>query len=268
MKRLVGFFLTAVGVIALLSSCSPVVEEEDSYGSGLSLRSVYTANTETYTMAPEIYDVVGLGYNNGEKGPVSITEGVLKVSSSSEKVYLVALSGTEFVMNQSTGLITDLLSGFNLNSPYLKRVVSAICNNVPEGSNLMLSGHSLGGMIAQQVAANKEIKQKYNVLYTVTFGSPLLSAGSREGTVKRLGDTADVIPYASGSLINNTIWAIAGLNRESGGYKFASEDAHVKSYARTDVWGAYDVTGTKNGKAVLTVDLDTRKFYQAPVFGN
>lgn len=197
-----------------------------------------------------------------------LQKGTLKQSFGRNKeVYLITLSGTEFVQNQSTGVITDLLSDFNLNNAYSKNVVKVICNNIPKGSNLILAGHSLGGMIAQQTAANKTIKNNYNILNTVTFGSPLLSAGSREGTIKRLGDTSDVVPYASGSLINNTAWAIAGLNREDGGYNVLScKSAHVESYLRPDVWDKYDVTGTKYGKSVLILDLDTLQFFQSPTF--
>ena len=100
---------------------------------------------------------------------------------------------------------------------------------------------------------------------TVTFGSPLLSAGSREGTTKRLGDTSDVIPYASGSLFNNTIWAVMGLNREDGGYGLDCKKAHTDSYIRDDVWGKYDVVGSKNGSAKLTLNMNSRTFFQSPV---
>ena len=128
----------------------------------------------------------------------------------------------------------------------------------------LVAGHSLGGMIAQQVAADDGIKRNYVVMNTVTFGSPLLSAGSREGIVKRLGDTSDVIPYMSGSIINNTAWAIAGLQREDGHYWGNSLNAHVNSYTRADVWGKYDVTGTKWGGATLTVQTYTTKYFHSP----
>lgn len=226
------------------------------------------ANYTTYTNASEVCQHVYQGYNEGVYGPITVTKGTLKQSfGRSYEVYLITLSGTEFVDNQSTGIITDLLSGFNLDSAYSKNVVNVICNNIPQGSNIILAGHSLGGMIAQQTAANTTIKNNYHILNTVTFGSPLLSAGSREGTVKRLGDTSDVIPYASGSLINNTAWAIAGLNREDGGYNLLTcGTAHVESYLREDVWGQYDVTGTKYGKSVLILDMDTLQFFQSPTF--
>ena len=226
---------------------------------------VSATNTVTYTNATEIYTYVRDGYNQGSQGPISITKGTLKSGFSSKTVYLVTLSGTELVLNQSTGVLTDLLSGFNLNNVYYANTVNVIKANVPKNANLIIAGHSLGGMIAQQVAADSGIKSRYNVLNTVCFGSPLLAAGSREGTVRRLGDVSDPVPYLSGSLFNNTIWAIMGLNREDGGYGIRGITAHNQSYFRTDLWGRYDVTGTKYGSAKLILDLDTRVFYQSPV---
>ncbi|MCR4790192.1 MAG: hypothetical protein K5839_03845 [Treponemataceae bacterium] len=220
-------------------------------------------NYVTYTMAPEMYAHVQLGYNEGEFGPITITEGKLKNGRTNKAVYLVGLSGTEFVDGQATGLITDLLSGFCLDNDYVKAIITAITENVPAGSNLVLTGHSLGGMVAQQVAANSTIKDNYNVLNTLTFGSPLLAAGSREGQTIRLGDTGDVVPYLSGSMFNNTLWAILGLNRENGHYGLNLEAAHVQSYAREDLWGKYDAIGKKNGSAKIILDMDTLTYYRA-----
>lgn len=222
-------------------------------------------NTTTYTNAAEIAQLVSDGYNGGVKGPITITKGTLQKSFSSKEIYLVTLSGTEWVFNQSTEAITDLFSGFNLKSAYYYNVVNIILNNIPKGSNLVLAGHSLGGMIAQQVAADSTIKAKYNILNTVTFGSPLLSAGSREGTVKRLGDINDPVPLLSANIFVKPLWALIGLNRENGGYYFKPITAHKECYKRTDVWGKYDVTGTKYGNAKLVLDLSTREFYKSPI---
>ena len=43
-----------------------------------------------------------------------------------------------------------------------------------------------------------------------------------------------------------------------------NEEAHVDSYLRSDLWGKYDVTGTKYGSAKLILDLSTQTFYHAP----
>ena len=228
--------------------------------------AAFAADNRTYTKAPEIYKLVRDGYNQGEKGPISIVKGTLKKGLfTSKTVYLVTLSGTELVLNQSTEVLTDLFSGFNLDNAYYSNVVSVICQNVPQGANLIIAGHSLGGMVAQQVAGNSTVKARYNILNTVTFGSPLLSAGTREGTVKRLGDVSDVVPFLSVHTVVNTVWALAGLNREDGGYYLKPITAHNESYGRTDVWGKYDVTGTKNGGARLILDMSTRVFYQSPI---
>lgn len=224
-----------------------------------------SGSEQTYTNAAQIAQLVHDGYNQGTKGPISIVKGTLKTTFSSKTVYLVTLSGTEMVFNQSTEWVTDLLSGFNLKSAYYYNVVNVIKANVPKNANLILAGHSLGGMIAQQVSADSGIKSRYNILNVVTFGSPLLAAGFREGTVRRLGDTADVVPYLSGNLFVTPLRAIAGLNRENGGYGIQAITAHKESYKREDVWGRYDVTGTKYGRAKLTLDLSTRKFYQSPI---
>ncbi len=232
----------------------------------LGLTPVFAAgNQKTYTNAAEIATFVSDGYNQGTKGPITITKGTLKSGWSTKTVYLVTLSGTELVFNQSTEYITDLFCGFNLNNSYYANVVSVIRNNVPKNANLVLAGHSLGGMVAQQVAADSTIKKNYNVLNTVTFGSPLLSLGTREGTVKRLGDTKDFVPALSVQSVTIPLWAYVGLNKENGGYSNPIT-AHKESYKRADVWGSYDVTGTKYGGAKLTLDLNTRKFYQSPIF--
>jgi len=225
-------------------------------------------SVETLDDAADMCTYVYRGYNEGVLGPITVTQGVLTRNGKVTDVYLITLSGTEMVENQSTGYLTDLLSGFCLNNKYYSNTVKIIENNIPEGSNLILAGHSLGGMICQQVAADSDIKADYNVLYTVTFGSPLLAAGSREGTVKRLGDTSDVIPYMSGSLFNNTVWAVAGLNRENGGYGTDLLAAHTESYLRSDVWGKYDCLGFKNGNAKLKLYSNTLTYYKSPVSVN
>ena len=158
------------------------------------------------------------------------------------------------------------LVGFEQNNLYLRNTRNAILDAVPKGANLVIAGHSLGGMVAQQVAADSTIKSKYNVLNTVTYGSPLISGLTREGTVRRLGDTRDVVPALSVSTLLAPVWQIAGLNRENGGYSATQVvTAHCESYQRAAVWGAYDVTGTKNGGAKLTLDFSTTKFYASPV---
>lgn len=230
---------------------------------------VLSGGQYTYASASEISRLVQLGYAwNQSEGPISITKGTLNSNNwlhTTKSVYLVCLSGTDFVaQGQTTGVITDLLSGFDLDNRYAQNVKKVITRNIPAGSNIIVTGHSLGGMVAQQIVADRNIKASYNVLNTVTFGSPLLSALRREGTVKRLGDTSDVVPYLSVNTFTNILWQALGLQRENGRYTDPLT-AHCNSYNRDDVWGAYDVTGDKYGKKTITLDYSTIAFFYSPV---
>ncbi len=225
----------------------------------------------TYTNAAQLSCLVQLGYScHGNAGPISVTKGVLTYKNwwwtETKDVYVVCLSGTDTeAENTTTGYFTDLLSGFEFNNKYVKNVKKVLQENVPAGSNIIVAGHSLGGMIAQQVAADKEMKSAYNIMNTVTFGSPLIDGFEREGMVRRLGDTSDAVPYLSVSTFLNIAWQAGGLNREDGGYDTNLLGAHCESYNRQDVWGAYDVGGEKNGSRTLELDFSTTRFYASPV---
>lgn len=241
-----------------------------SFSIGVDAKTAYPFRNH-YDSIDEITEICWNSYNKGEYGPIIIAKGQLTQNNRTQDIYLVTMCGTELLEGQSTGILEDILIGFqNENNMYTKNVVKAIKKDIPAGSNLMLLGHSLGGMVAQTVAANSEIKANYNILNTVTLGSPLIQTGQREGIVKRLGDTSDFVPYLS--VTPNLLQQVFGLNREDGGYSeggWSIEkgwNAHNNSYIREDLWGNYDVTGVKGGNATLTLDLSSIIFEQAPAW--
>lgn len=234
-------------------------------------------NGETVTIenAAQMATLTKVGYADYQTaGPISITEGRMTYNtywgSEDKEVYVVALSGTETIVeNQTTTVKEDLLSGFELSNEYATNVKNAIIDRIPAGSNIILAGHSLGGMVAQQVAADKYVKDNYEVLNTVTFGSPLIKGFTREGMVKRLGDSSDKNTFYSISSVLNIVWQYAGVNHEDGGYNGDSPAAHCDSYLREDVWGSYDCAGEKRGSIcgietgsrMLTLNFATTSFY-------
>ncbi|WP_458457699.1 lipase family protein [Pseudobutyrivibrio sp.] len=234
-------------------------------------------NGETVTIenAAQMATLTKVGYADYQTaGPISITEGRMTYNtywgSEDKEVYVVALSGTETIVdNQTTTVKEDLLSGFELSNEYATNVKNAIIDRIPAGSNIILAGHSLGGMVAQQVAADKYVKDNYEVLNTVTFGSPLIKGFTREGMVKRLGDSSDKNTFYSISSVLNIVWQYAGVNHEDGGYNGDSPAAHCDSYLREDVWGIYDCAGEKRGSIcgietgsrMLTLNFATTSFY-------
>lgn len=140
--------------------------------------------------------------------------------------------------------------------------------NIPAGSDVVFYGHSLGGMIAQEAAADKTIKRMYNVTNTVTFGSPLIKLLSRrEGLVRRMCDTSDICScikriFTDTSCSNSVLGKRTFL--EDGGYNSKWLAAHNESYLRQDVWGGYDVLGIKGGNATMTFDMGAAAYYEAP----
>lgn len=244
---------------------------------------VLSQNTVTYDKASDLAKIVNLGYSwHNDKGPISISKGVLRVENTrttgfwftkktvtdvkEDDVYVVGLAGTDpLALNQTTNAITDLFSGFEQDNQYVRNIKKVMLQNIPEGSKIVISGHSLGGMVAQQISADSEIKNKYEILNVVTFGSPLLCGVNREGEVQRLGDTSDIVPYLSVNTFKNILWQVFGLNREDGGYFGRFITAHCQSYQRDDLWGGYDVIGRKGCNATLTMDYSTTQFFSSPI---
>ncbi len=267
------------------------------FGGTLTAFAEEEQTTTTYTNASELAKFTFKGYNNGSlpaptttlglleytletfvmgdayNGPIGIVEATLNQNGEEKPVYIVALSGTELIWSdytgiQSTGAVTDLLCGFNLDNPYIKAVRNAMINNIPSNADVIFYGHSLGGMIAQEAAADSTIKRNYNILNTVTYGSPLIKLLSRrEGVVRRLCDTSDIVPVLSVySLTPLAVIQYWGSERysEDGGYNSDWLAAHNESYLREDVWGNYDVLGIKGGNATLTFNMDDAIYFEAP----
>lgn len=233
-------------------------------------------NTTVYDTSCDMAKYIYQGYyhcdtgvNPDSNGPIAIAPAKLVTKNVFGKevkkdVYIVGLAGTEFIFNQPRGVITDLQVGFEQDNFYIREIRKVVTRVVPKGANVIFTGHSLGGMVAQQASGDKVLKARYNIINTISFGSPLINPVGREGQVKRLGDTADIVPYLSAQSVVRPIRQIAGLNREDGGYaKKDFAEAHMRSYLREDVWGDYDVLGVKGGNAKILIDESQIESYGA-----
>lgn len=218
--------------------------------------------------AAELAQVVYAGYNGGSPGPISIVP--VEVSGADGfqpgNTYLVTISGTEFVEGQATGIGTDANAGFNRNNRLLESVIEAIdASGIPDGADIIFAGHSLGGMVAQQAAANRGLKDRFNIQNTVAFGSPLLAAGRREGEVRRIADRGDPVPGMSAEAVFMPWWNHPGGQRRGGGVN--PMRAHVDSYVNENLWEGVDVLGRNNGSATIRFNPADRMFFSAPTRG-
>ena len=150
-------------------------------------------------------------------GPVSIVKAKLYRSIIPETVYLIYLHGTTLGFGKLNNLAASLSSGLSLDSRYLRTLKSAAKEQIPFGAKVILAGHSLGGMIAQQFAADTEMKLRYNILNILACGSPCVLTGTREGALHRLADCNDIVPYTTPLPTRNFTYC---LQKEDGGYPF------------------------------------------------
>ena len=234
-----------------------------------SLLGVSARGTEvTISRADQLCYYAQEGYNNTLFGPISITEGCFKTSAKDKgtAVYLVGIAGLD-PFGMLVGGYNDLLatqeSANNIKGRFYNRVVQCIKKQCPKGANLIITGHSLGGMIGQQIAADKAMQKRYNILLNVCFGSPVVAAGEKkEGVIIRYEDKNDVVPKSG----NNVLAFASGGNDaivEDGGFGLDALNAHNQSYALSGKFNKYDVCGKKNGTACIILDLDTRVWYKA-----
>jgi hypothetical protein len=119
--------------------------------------------------------------------------------------YLVLLSGTQFELHQSNNLWTDILSSPGLVNEYFAGIQDALYTYVPRNATLIIAGHSLGGMEAQNVAANATIRKFYRIARVITYGSPQTVQQVPPTKYVRFATQPDPVPLlALGTFTNGT----------------------------------------------------------------
>ena len=220
------------------------------------LFSVFTisagaAKTETETCSV-MNDTANFIFDGGS-GEVTVTPATLHVDDQDKDIYVAAAMGMCMKLKKANNLPASILAACNIKTRYYRIVKAAITDNVPEGSTLLLLGHSLGGIIMQQIMCDPDITSAYDIYGAITIGSPyvMTKKSRREGTLTRFADTSDTVPKLGPGAIfsrKNHKNAI----REDGGYKGDSDGAHNRSYRDADVWGKYDALGILDGESYFT----------------
>ncbi|MCQ2462052.1 MAG: hypothetical protein MJ177_01445 [Clostridia bacterium] len=206
------------------------------------------AETKIISNINEAYQFVG------SCAPFKIRKAVLSSPLVGENsVYLVALRGTNQSMDTKDplGLPAAALSGGGIRNIYFDLVKNAILKDVPAGEMLVFIGHSLGGMVCQQLGADKELKSRYRILNVLTFGSPYILFKGSKCPLHRMAERADILPViCSLAFFANPF--MGNVRHESGGYYFNFLGAHCDSYEKSEVWRKYDCFGIENGTRTLT----------------
>ncbi|WP_285726966.1 hypothetical protein [Psychromicrobium xiongbiense] len=91
--------------------------------------------------------------------------------------YVVSIPGTQNWSPTAEGSVFDLSSNLataaGQRSTMTQGVIDAIKANVPAGSEILLAGHSQGGMSAMNIASDPTALPGYRLTNVVTYGSPV-----------------------------------------------------------------------------------------------
>ncbi|WP_219688531.1 lipase family protein [Streptomyces anatolicus] len=118
--------------------------------------------------------------------------------------YVLLLPGTSFGLLRNRGP-QDLVGAFDgllrADTTYTRSVKHLLVRaGLPEGAELMIVGHSLGGITAMNLASDVDFVSTYRLTHVITVGSPIDTKRAVDPTVRvvSLVNKHDVIPGLDG----------------------------------------------------------------------
>ena len=209
-------------------------------------------------------------------GPISITPSLLN----GEEITLVTLGGTEKKEGQATTMKESQSAAFGKPNDYLTAVTRLFADGtVPKEKPVLVTGISLGGMIAQQLIADSLITADFELKAVITFGSPITMPVKRNGIkVVRFADEHDKVPKL-GEMPLRMGMVSTGMSRKELKAHLTHLDetekifctsqytdmieTHALSYISEPCWDDVDFLGDPSKKNILQL-TESMKFYPAP----
>ena len=211
------------------------------------------------------------------EGPITITN----ASLNGEDMTLVTLGGTENKEGQATTMEESQLAAFGKSNDYLLALKNLFTNGtIAADKPVIVTGISLGGMIAQQILGESEIVDNFSIRAVITFGSPFTLPLDRHGIkVVRFADVNDKVPQLGESVLRSGMVPVNGMSKEELNAKLNELDkiekisrqskysglieTHALSYVEDECWSDVDFMGDAPKTNVLVLKEDM-KFYPAP----
>ena len=156
------------------------------------------------TSADTIEHIVDMHGGNADNGEIAIEEHVtVGEDGTMTRSWTVDIRGTQsFAIGQSgpQDMTTNLQGVAGMASDQLNAVMEAMdAAGISPEEAVEFAGHSQGGIMAAQLAADPGVRARYNVVSVVTAGSPTATVAPSDVPVLSYENSGDIVPGLDGN---------------------------------------------------------------------
>ena len=163
-----------------------------------------THYTGVTTSADAIEHIVDMHGGDADNGEIAIEEHVtVGEDGVTTRSWTVDIRGTQsFAIGQSgpQDMTTNLQGVAGMASDQLDAIMEAMdAAGIPPEEAVEFAGHSQGGIMAAQLAADPAVRARYNVVSVVTAGSPTATVAPSDVPVLSYENSGDIVPGLDGN---------------------------------------------------------------------
>ena len=163
-----------------------------------------THYTGVTTSADTIEHIVDMRGGDADNGEIAIEEHVtVGEDGTTTRSWTVDIRGTQsFAIGQSgpQDMTTNLQGVAGMSSDQLNAVMEAMdAAGISPEDAVEFAGHSQGGIMAAQLAADPGVRARYNVVSVVTAGSPTATVAPSDVPVLSYENSGDIVPGLDGN---------------------------------------------------------------------
>ena len=155
------------------------------------------------TSADVIEHIIDMHGGDADNGEIAIEEHVtVEEDGTQTRSWTVDIRGTQSFGAGKKGP-QDMLTNFQgvggMASDQLYAIQKAMDDaGIAPGEAVEFAGHSQGGIMAAQLAANPDVRSRYNVVSVVTAGSPTATIAPTDVPVLSYENSGDIVPGLDG----------------------------------------------------------------------
>ena len=156
------------------------------------------------TSADAIEHITEMRGGDADNGEIAIEEHVtVGKDGVATRSWTVDIRGTQSFDIGQTGpqdMTTNLQGVAGMSSDQLDAIKEAMnAAGIAPGEAVELAGHSQGGIMAAQMAADPSVRARYNVVSVVTAGSPTATIAPSDVPVLSYENSGDIVPGLDGN---------------------------------------------------------------------